>query len=437
MSEYHKNILLNYLFKILAMGISMLCARVNIQYLGNHLYGLWATIASVVSWMGSGDLGIGNGLRNELTKAFAEKDRQKEKKLLYTAMASLAGVSAGLMVLLVIMCEIFYASAILDSTVRIPMYITGIFFCLNLVLGVFQAAAYSFQKSWLVSVSGLVTPVLSFCIVYGLIITKTGADLLLFSLVNGISITAANILLLIYFRTKGITAACSTIKKNYDRSAARSITNTGLQFFGIQICAVILYSTDNLIIQHLFDSSQVTKYAVITKIYDTGNSMFSIMLISLWSAVTFQITRGNIEWIRKNIRRLLAVWMFFCIGVAAVSANMNGIVRLWLGNSASYYSKDIVILFGAYSCITAFSAIYTNVLNGLGRVRLQFILAVSGAVINIPLSVFFAKGLGMGLIGVKLATFISVLTGAVCMPLQVYFLIKKRNDKKDWRGAGR
>lgn len=430
MNEYKRNILLNYIFKILAMGISMLCVRANIQYLGSHLYGLWAAMSSVISWMGSGDFGIGNGLRNELTKAFAENDERKEKKLLFSAMVSLGRVSAGLMAVLVIMCEIFYASGILDSMVRIPMYITGIFFCVNLILGVFQAAAYSFQKSWLVSMAGLVTPLTSFLLVYGLMAADVKADLLLFSFINGAAVTIANLILCIYFSTQGITVTLAAVKTNYDRNAADKIVNTGLQFFGIQICAVILYSTDNLIINKLFDSSQVTKYAVITKIYDTGNSIFSILLISFWSAVTFQIAKGNAEWIRKNIRRLLAVWLFFSIGVAGVSANINWIVKLWLGESADFYSKDIVILFGAYSCITAFSAIYANVLNGLGIIRLQFILAVCGAIINIPLSVFFAKGLGMEIMGVKLATFISVVTGAVCMPLQVYFLMRRWNGIK-------
>ena len=91
--EYWRNIILNYVFKITALLLGLITVNVNIGYLGNSLYGLWVTIASVISWMSSGDFGVANGLRNELAKAYAEKDKEKEKRLVATAFFTLGKIS--------------------------------------------------------------------------------------------------------------------------------------------------------------------------------------------------------------------------------------------------------------------------------------------------------------------------------------------------------
>lgn len=67
--------------------------RINILYLGASFYGLWVTIASISQWANIGDLGIGNGLRNELTKAIANGDFTRQKSLIKTAIIMLSRIS--------------------------------------------------------------------------------------------------------------------------------------------------------------------------------------------------------------------------------------------------------------------------------------------------------------------------------------------------------
>ena len=70
--NYSKEIILNYVFRIAIMVLGLVSVKVNLVYLGNSLYGIWVTMATIISWMSSGDFGIGNGLRNELAKAHGE-----------------------------------------------------------------------------------------------------------------------------------------------------------------------------------------------------------------------------------------------------------------------------------------------------------------------------------------------------------------------------
>lgn len=101
----------------------------------------------------------------------------------------------------------------------------------------------------------------------------------------------------------------------------------------------------------------------------------------------------------------------------AVSLLFNFIVTLWLGEDAYYYEAPLVILFAAYCLTTTFSAIFVNILNGAGIIRLQFIVAM-GAAPNIPLSVILARTFSLGIFGIKLATYVSAATAAVVMTIQ-------------------
>lgn len=309
------------------------------------------------------------------------------------------------------------------------MHITSIFFCINLCLGVSQSIAFSYQKSWLASMVACFISGLSIAIVFLLTFFDVQANLSVFAVVNGISTMIPNLVLIFILKREGVEFFDRHTSKNYDSNLRKSIMNMGMQFFGLQLCSVILYSTDNIIINYLLDSEMVTKYSVITKIFDTGSNLFSILLVTLWSAVTLHIAQNDYKWIRLKLKELLKFWVLFAVGVVTVAILFNYIVTIWLGEDAFYYEPSLIILFALYCLTTTFSAIFVNILNGAGIIRLQLAIAVIGAVLNIPLSVLFARSLEMGIFGIKLATYISAIMVAIAMPIQAMTFLKRKEKE--------
>lgn len=426
--EYYKNVFRNYVFRIASMGLSLISVRVNLGFLGATLYGLWMTIASVISWMSSGDFGIGNGLRNELAIAYGQNDVQRQKNLIKTALNSIRKIALVLFVGVLLLTEVLLALNLLEQTLRLPMYITGVFFCINLYYGMVDSIAYSYQKSWMVTMKNSLS---SLCVIVTVVILtycKAHANLVLYAVLQGTCTLVPNLLLAGILKYQGIQIFGIKSAIVEENNLRKSIMNVGLQFFGLQICGMVLYSTDNMIINYCLSSEMVTKYSIITKIYETGSSLYSILLIALWSAVTLHIAQNDFEWIKNKIKELLLVWAGFSVGVVGVSLLLNPIVRIWLGESAIYYEPSIVMLFALYCITTTFSAIFVNILNGAGVIRFQLFLAIFGAAINIPLSVFLAKNLGWGIFGVKFATYVSAIISGVGMTIQALTYIKKQSN---------
>ena len=425
-NRYDLDIIFNYFFKISNIILSFLLVRLSLKYLGSSVYGLWVTISSIVSWMASGDLGIGNGLRNQLAEAYGEGDKEKVKEIICSGVISLGKISIVLFIIICIVCEMLIRTKIITPQIRVPLIICGGFFSVNLFLGLSESISYSHQKSWYVTSSSALSAFLTILIVYLLYIFKIPSNLVFFSIMSGLCVTIPKLLLFILIDKKIVSLCNLNFKKYTNNKYNKKLLSLGLGFFGLQICSVVLYSTDNVIINYLFDENAVTMYSVITKIYDTGQNLFSIILISLWSAVTYHSAKNDIRWIKKETCKVLIFWAFYSLGVFIVSFLLNPIVSMWLGNDAYHYEPSLIIIFCFYGIATSFSAIFVNIVNGFGIIRLQLILAMFGAILNIPLSIILSKCCNLGILGVKLATFCSVIIGVIVMPLQVIHILKKR-----------
>mgnify|MGYP004525982505 FL=1 len=424
LNDYNRNNILNFAFKIVGMFLGIVSVRLNLKYLGNSLYGMWVTISAIISWMSSADLGIGNGLRNELAQAFGKGDTDRQGKLVACGLTELSKVSCFVFLFFLIISQLMIKGKIIDEQLRIPLYITTIFLCINLVLGISQAIAYGCQKSWLVTLTISMISLLNIINVSILLFTGIPQSLIVFSISNGMATVLPNIFLFIILKRKNMFCY-RKCKKEYD-VIKKSIINIGLQFFCLQLCAVILYSTDNVIINYLINSEMVTKYSVITSVYDMGSSLFAILLIPFWSAVTFHVAKNEFKWVENTLYKLLIIWGFYLLGVILVSIMFNRVVQLWLGDNAYFYETSLIITFAIYCGVTCFSSIFVNMLNGLGKIKLQLWLAIIESLINIPLSVILAQKYELGILGVKLATLFCALINAIVLPIQAVVIIKKK-----------
>ena len=71
-----KNITVSFISKAISILIGFIIVPLTLSYIGEVEYGIWLTIASIISWFSFFDIGLGNGLRNKLAEALAKDDQE-------------------------------------------------------------------------------------------------------------------------------------------------------------------------------------------------------------------------------------------------------------------------------------------------------------------------------------------------------------------------
>jgi O-antigen/teichoic acid export membrane protein len=202
------------------------------------------------------------------------------------------------------------------------------------------------------------------------------------------------------------------------------VLGIGSKFFVIQLSLLILFSTDNIIISQLFSPAEVVPYEVARKYFSLLLHMFLIIAIPYWSSFTEAYVKDDIDWIKNAVNRLLRIWCFIPLLLIIMYVFSDYFYFIWVGDNIKV-PKIMSMLMASFVLLSTFNAIFTQFLNGVGKIQLQMYSALFSIVINIPLSIYFAKYTSLGVSGVILATCISLLVYVVLRPIQYWKIINK------------
>lgn len=408
------NIALSFILKVTNIATGLLLVPLVLNYLDETRYGIWLTLSSLVAWFTFFDVGLGHGLRNKLAESQAKGDESLSRKYVSTTYAGLAIISSLFFILFLIVNIFLDWSKILNTTL-VPKHELNLlaiivfgFFAMNLVFKLIQTILLANQSPAMVNLIQTSGSVLNLIIVYLLFQITTGKLIYL-----GITYSAVPVLILVAFSIILFTKKYNHLSPKFkfvDFSLFGDLFKLGSKFFLIQIAAVILYSTDNMIITQLFSPADVTPYNIAHKYFSILMIGFSIIVAPFWSAITEAYTKHEFTWIKKSVSKLLRIWLILIIFLFIMLIFSNKIYYLWLGDKVTV-PFALSIAWFIFVAINSLGSIFVAFINGTGYLRLQMVIGLSAAVVNIPLSILLAKQCGLGVTGVILATLITQIIG--------------------------
>ncbi|MCI8516236.1 MAG: oligosaccharide flippase family protein [Hungatella sp.] len=422
----YKNIGINVILKPLTMLLSMIYIPVLLDYLGDEKYGVWATISAFVNWFSVFDIGIGNGMRNKLAESLAAGDDQKSGEIVATSYAVISVISVCIfgcfwVISLLIDLPTFLNISIAGENVRLAVWITVLFICINFVLSLGNTITYSMQQPALASVCGLFLHILNIIFVL-LCRAFRPADMVLISLTLGSSSVIVNGILNIYIFRKYPYLRLQ--KNKFNRELIHSITSLGILFFCGQISALVMNSTDNILISKLFTASDVTPYSVAYKLFMVFVQLQGVVIMPMWSAFTNAKVQGEYKWICEKFNKMQWIAVVLSVGIFMLFILIEPISRLWLGHAIDY-SSNMLFVMAVYFIIYLFSGNYASFLCGIGDVKLYSVMALTSALLNIPLSIMFAKFMNLGLTGIILGTLVSQIPYALLIGWRATYHMKR------------
>jgi O-antigen/teichoic acid export membrane protein len=415
------------MLKGFSIAISIFLVPITIHYVNPTRYGIWLTLSSIVGWFYFFDIGLGNGLRNKFAEAIASGKTELARTYVSTTYAILTVIIA--IVLLIFFCinpflnwaKILNTPDDMASELSILALIVFSFFCLEFVLQLVTIILTANQQPAKASLFGFLGNLISLCIIF--LLTKTTSGNLIY-LGTIFSITPVLVLVAssLWFYThsyKQFAPSIKFVKFHF----ARDLMGLGIKFFVIQIAAIILYQTSNIIIAHLFGPEQVTPYNIAYKYFGVITMTFSIIMLPLWSAFTEAWTKKDITWIKNTVNKLILIWGLIAISVIIMFVFSTFIYRLWVGKEIKV-PVSVSAVMAAYVVINGWCGIFSQFLNGVGKIKLQLYVGIVGALINIPIAIMLGKHLGI--YGVILSTVILGIINAFWSPIQYMKIINNK-----------
>ena len=423
-SELKINIILNFIIKGGSILINFLMVPLMLKYLDSKEYGLWLLILSIINWIYTFDIGIGNSLRNKIAEYRVKENDIKIKEVIITSYVYLIILSFIFFIVICIILKFININLFLNVMFigREKLYkliIINIgFVCINFVLSLCNNIFIGSQKTYLSALNNFFNQILILGSLYILIFLKKKFIFYL-SIIYGSSISFSHIILTSYYFIKN-RRYIPTIR-NFCLSKINELLNIGGKIFLIQIAGLIIFSTDNFIISYFLGTEKVAEYNIVNKYCTIPMIILNLISTPLWSQATKKYYEKDYEWFMEIVKKLKKFFILVCFILLVQIVVGKYFINIWT-NGRIEPQITLILITALSVALTCYSNMYSTILFGINEVNFMTYLALFQAFLNIVLSYIFIKYLNFGINGVILAT-------CFCMMTNIFFLpnlLKKR-----------
>lgn len=428
-----KNVIYNSILSLICKFISILLSFIStpllLTCLGQEKYGIWASVLSIISWIYYFDFGIGSGVRNKLASSIALKDYITAKNVICLGYVLTSIISILLVLFVAILLVFFDLSSffefnITEEKINFVFFIACLFACINFVASLVNNLFFALQKAAVVSFFNILGQ-LFFVLALLLFLVTENKLLLYVALAEGWAQLLKNLIANFYAFLKNKDLRFSL--KNLNFSYSKFIMTFGLQMFVLQIAALTLNCTDNIIISKYFGPFEVTPYDICYKCFALVNTFFVIFLSPLVSAYTEAYTKKDYSWIIKTLTNSFYLYVGFLIILVVFALLFKTIAMYWLRTDLNY-SYSLIFLIALYFALLMFTHIFSSLLVGIGAIHEASFAMICEAIINIPISIYLAKYLELGVNGVILGSICCMIIAVIVFPykgLKIIFILKQ------------
>ncbi len=400
---------------LLNRGVALLTGAITlpltVHYLGVEEYGIWVTVSGSVAMLAVLDLGLANTLTNRIAEAGARSDEALAQRYYATAFWLTAAIALGLgAILLMVLPRVDWmallhltnpqVAASAERCVAIACAASLIGLPLNLVSRVLGGYQQVHVANYFLITNSVLT-----------LIAIAGGILLHFSLV-GLMLCYCGFLLLgqlalnlwFSFRSR---PGLKPLPWKMRPVLVRELFSEGTLFFLIQLCNIVVFNSDNLVITHYLGPDQVTPYSVAWRLITYATLMQQVLVPSIWPALSDAYHRGDTVWLRSTYRSVTQKSILSVVGLALLLGLFGRtIVRFWIGNAA-VPPWSLMWLMAFWAVLVTVTSNQATLLTAVGKLRVETTVAVLAAVANLGLSIILVQRLGSR--GVILATILSFL----------------------------
>lgn len=416
-------IVLSALARALSYGVSFVSVPLLIKTLGKQDYGVWVTLTSLIAWIVMFDFGVGNSLKNKITKYSALNEQHKIHEDILGIFKFFVFLSVALLFSffsLVYFLDILSQQLIYACILYIPIII---FFPMSMGISILQGM----RKVGLHAILAILPQALF--LVYLLIVLYFKISLNLFWVSCAfVSINSLSSLLVLHVALEKVKLPWhSFLNWGAIRIPIEHIA-TSLSFLLLQITSLVLFSLGNSILYGSLGAGSVAKYDVVNKLFLSAMGLYNILIGVAWPEIVHRKVLDDISGLYKILYGLIGCGIVFSLLVFIGIQYVPFFINTWTGGQIKVELEELYY-FGFLTSIQAVAYSGAVFLNAFEKILPQILLGILSIIGMLPLCHYFI-GHGYDITAIPLASGILIIPATVVCFVYANILIRGLRFKK-------
>ena len=352
-----------------------------LQALGPSQFGVWATLASLVTFAGFLDFGLGNGTMNLVASAHGRGEDARIGTIVREGRRALILIALILAAIAVIVLpwvpwhRLLGAPETMSSASRVSVAIVLATIVLAVPLNLATRVQLGMGQGdrafcWQAIGQGLTA-----CLVIllaksdaklELLVAATVATPLLASIANNFQLSRSAIL-------------AQPSDQPRDLSIAAAIRNEGVLFFVLQLAAALAFSADLPLISALRGPEEAGNYAIAQRLFSVIPMALGLIWMPLWPIYRQALATGDHPWVQRTLRTSLqAALAMASIGALVLTLGFDWITDIWI-REPFHVSGYLIVGFALWCIVDAVGTGLATFLNAASIMRYQVFAATAFA----------------------------------------------------------
>lgn len=421
-----KNILGSFFIKGWTCLVQLILVPVTLDCLNQYEYGIWLTISSLLIWIDSFDIGLGNGLRNLLAESIAKNDLKKGQQQVSTAFFMLVCIILPTIPIFTSIVHKINCYKLFNVDPQLTYnleYILIASYTIVAITFIFKFIGNIYMALQLPAITNLLIGIghtISLFLIYT--ISRLG-NATLFHVAVIYTISPLIVYLFSYPITFTKYKYLTPSIRLFDYKELKPLFGLGIKFFLAQISGMVIFASSNILISRLFSPKEVTPYQIAYRYFGMVNIIFTLISAPLWSATTNAYTQGDTAWISNAVKKMRKIIFLLSFLLIIMIITSQFVYSFWVGDTIEI-PLELSISMACYMFVIIYGTCYSNIICGMGKIQLITIITIIEALCYIPMALFLGKYLGV--YGIVAALIFVNSISAITNHLQYRYIISER-----------
>ena len=197
----------------------------------------------------------------------------------------------------------------------------------------------------------------------------------------------------------------------------------GIQFFIIQVAAIILFSTDKVFVAYLFDLETVSDYEVIYRLLSLPYIAHAMIVGPLWAIFNEFNSKGQHKAIVKILINQLLIFITCSIACGVIVMFLGDLSKIWVGDVLNMHGP-LKLWTGVLLVVMMWNNLFAMYLNGSENLQIVVIISALSIIANPLMNLLFAAYFNLGPAGVSIASVVCLVPVAVVGPIILFKKIR-------------